>query len=176
MYSKIIQQAPLEIVSLAQAKGQLNIIDYDDDDQHIQLLIDVCGDLAEGYTNRMLSTGTVTSTSTGSYLFFLPYGEVVNSEENPIVATVNDEAINFEFDEISQRMKITDTSVCIDDEVTITYQAGYGKAPNAAKMGVLMLLSSLYNNREDSVTGLTVADIPLDSTKILDRIKINGAP
>lgn len=158
------------IVSLSQAKRQLNITDNNDDDDHIQLLVDVCSELAEGYTNRMLSSGKVDLLITNKKSFYLPYGEVTEEDE-AIIATVAGNPISFYFEPISQKITITDEQVLPTDEIKITYCAGYKTVPNSAKMGVLMMVASLFINREDTVVGLTVADIPLSSTKILDKIK-----
>ena len=51
MYTKILSQAPLQIVTLAQAKGQLNIIDDNEEDDHIQLLIDGSGGVIQQNTD-----------------------------------------------------------------------------------------------------------------------------
>lgn len=173
MYTKITSQEPLEIVSLAEAKHQLNIIDNDDDDTHIQLLIDACSELAEGYTKRMLSSGIVDLIISGRQSFFLPYGEATE-EENAIVATADGDPITFEFEPISQTLTIDDGQISPTDKVKITYSAGYKTVPNSVKMGVLMMIDTLFNNRGDTVVGLTVADIPLNSMAILNKVKIEN--
>ena len=173
MYTKITSQQPLSIVTLEQAKRQLNIIDSNEDDEHIQLLIDSCSELAEGYTKRMLSQGAVDLVITGKSSFFLPYGEATESI-TPIVATVAGDPITFEFDPISQVFTIDEDQILSTDKVKLTYSAGYEVVPNSVKMGVLMMISSLFENREDTVVGLTVANIPLSSMKMLDKVKIEN--
>ena len=171
MYTKIESQTPLAVVTLDEAKRQLNILDDSEHDLHIQMLIAGASDLAEGYTNRMLSEGVVNLVITGKQEFFLPYGEATE-DAVPIVATVASDPISFSFDPISQIFTIDDGQIKSTDKVTLTYSAGYKVAPNAAKLGVLMLISTLFMNREDSIVGLSVSDIPLGSRQILDRIKL----
>ena len=173
MHTKITSQKPLEIVSLTEAKRQLNIIDDNEDDDHIQLLIDVCSELAEGYTKRMLSEGVVDLIISGRQSFYLPYGEATGST-TAIVATVTGDAIAFEFDDISQVFTIDDGQISSTDKVKITYHAGYKVAQNSVKMGVLMMLTTLFENRGDNVVGLTVNDIPLNSMAILNKVRIEN--
>lgn len=174
MYTKITSQEPLQIVSLAQAKRQLNIIDNTEDDEHIQLLIDVCSELAEGYTKRMLSTGVVDLIISGKKSFFLPYGEATE-DNTAIVATVTGDPVTFVFEPISQVFTLDDgQEITTTDEVKLTYSAGYKTVPNSVKMGVLMMISTLYENREDNVVGLSVNDIPLNSMTILNKVKIEN--
>ena len=173
MYTKIASQEPLSIISLAEAKRQLNIIDNHEDDDHIQLLIDVASELAEGYTKRMLSKGVVNLIISGKQKFFLPYGEATE-DEAAIIAMVASDPITFTFQPISQILTIDDGQISEDDEVSITYRAGYEKAPNSVKMGVLMMLSTLYEFREDSLSGLTIADVPLGSQQILNKVRIEN--
>lgn len=177
MFTKIKSQEPFTIVTLEEAKSQLNIIDNTEDDVHIQNLIYSASELAQKYTNRMLANGVVQCSFYGKISVFLPYGEATESD-NDIVAQVTSDPVSFEFDEVSQVLSVTDDNVTSSDKVTVTYDAGYKEAdvPHAAKMGVLMLIDSLYNNRSDTVVGMSVNDIPLKSTVILDSIKIDGAP
>lgn len=73
MFKRVIQQDPLQIVSIDQAKAQLNIIDDESEDEYLQSLIDGATNLAERYTNRMLSSGTV-EMSVGKGTYFIPLG------------------------------------------------------------------------------------------------------
>ena len=173
MYTKIKSQDPLAIVTLTEAKRQLNIIDNVDDDDHINMLIDACSELAETYTNRMLSTGVVDLIVCGKQSFFLPFGEATE-DVTEIVATVTGDPVTFVFEPISQKITFDEGQVADTDEVLITYSAGYSATPIAVKLGVLMMISSAFNNREDIVLGLTVNDIPLNSIAIMKKVKIES--
>lgn len=172
MFNRVKNRSEKAIVTMAQAKGQLNILVADDDgtdDAHIQLLIDTAVELSEKYTGRLFSTGTVELLVKNKKSFYLPYGEV----ESITSAVVTGDSSNAEysFNPISQIFTFDD-KVDISKDIAITYNAGYVKPPNAAIMGSLMLLSSLWENREDTVTGVSVDDIPLNSMSILDSIKL----
>ena len=43
--------------------------------------------------------------------------------------------------------------------------------PKAVKQGVLYLVSTMYNNREDVTIGMSVANMPLTSTVLLNSVK-----
>lgn len=168
MFTRLSNRENKAVVTLAQAKNQLNIIDDNSDDDHIQLLIDSATALAEKYTGRVFVKTDVELSVTGEDLFFLPMGEVdaVSSVE------VNGQAVTqYKFNPISQCFQF-DIGYDFHQDFVIKYVAGYDKAPSEAVMGILMLVSSLWENREDTVTGLTVGDIPLNSTAILDSIKL----
>jgi len=169
MYTKILNREKKSAVTLDQAKHQLNIIDDEgEDNSHIQLLVDASTNLAEKYTKRLFSKSEVLLSVTGKSFFFLPYGEV----EGVSSVTVNgEEFTQYSFNTISQIFQF-DEGVDIHQDFVITYEAGYIKLPEEGVMGILMLVNSLWENREDTVTGLTVSDIPLNSTAILDSIKL----
>ena len=177
MFTRIKSQTPFAIVTLEEAKRQLNIIDSTEDDVHIQNLIYAASELAQKYTKRMLSNGSVELVFYGKKNIFLPYGNATETD-NPITVLMGEDPVTFEFEEISQVLRITDGGVTDSDKIIVTYEAGYKSddVPHTAKMGTLMIIDSLFNNRGDTVVGASVNDIPLSSTAILDSIKINGAP
>ena len=174
MYSRIKSQTPFSIVKLSEAKRQLNEQFNDDNDTHIQMLIDIASDLAQSYTNRLLSTGVIELVVSGKKSFFLPYGEATE-DITPIVATVTDDPVTFDFEPISQIFTFDDGVINSTDRVKLTYDAGYasGKVPPSVKMGVLMLISTLYEWRED-YADVSVNNIPIGSTQLLDSVKIQA--
>ena len=181
MHSKIKSQTPFNIVSLAEAKNQLNIIDTGDidiDDQindHVNLLISVASSLAQKYTNRLLSKGVIDLLVYGETSFYLPYGDVTE-DNNVIVAAVGADAKTFVFEPISQIFTFDEGQVSSFDTMKITYDAGYADdyIPYPVKMGVLMLISTLFENREDTVVGMSVNEIPLGSKQLLDSVKLES--
>ena len=171
MFYKVQSQAPLQVVSLNQAKRQLNIIDDDEDDTHIQLLIDSATDLTQKYANRLLSIGNVDCVIQGKSALYLYGGEVQNI--NSVTYRDGGEDAPYTFDDISQIFSL-EAEADLTKEIVINYDVGYSEVPAMATMGALMIISSLYENRENTVTGVSVADIPLDSMKILDAIRIEA--
>jgi hypothetical protein len=172
MFNRVIARSAIATVTLAQAKHQLNIIDGEDDgsdDEHIQLLIDTATELAQKYTGRLFKVGTVEVLAKNYRSWFLSYGEVASITS--AVVTSDSSTAGFTFSPISQIFKFDD-DFDVTQEVIVTYDAGYTETPKAAVMGILMMVSSMWENREDTVIGMTVADIPLKSTSILDSIKL----
>lgn len=173
MISRIKSQTEVSVVTLEEAKRQLNIVDNDADDIHIQLLIDVSTDLAQRYTRRMFSKGIVELVISGEQSLILPYGEVTD-DNVAITAKVTGDDVGFNFEEISQTLTFDDGAIESTDRVIVEFEAGYANndVPKAIKMGILMIISSLYENREDTVVGLSVNDIPLSSTSLLDAYQL----
>jgi hypothetical protein len=56
---------------------------------------------------------------------------------------------------------------------TVEYTAGYevGKLPSMAQTAILKTCLELYNNRENSVIGTIVADLPMDAKSLLNLIR-----
>ncbi len=166
MFTKVTNQAELNAVSLDEAKSQLNIVDDNSEDVHVQLLIDTATNLAQKYTNRLFSIGTVNLLVSNKLCMFLPYGEA----ESITSVQVTGDDISYEFEPITQELVITD-HILSTDKVKVIYQAGYVDAPHEAKMGILMLISTLYEFRESFIDA-SISDIPLSATAVLDAIKI----
>lgn len=171
MFTRIKNQQPYESVTIEEVKDQLNLIGFDDDDIHLEMLINVAYERAEGITKRLLTTGTV-ELITNQKCMFLPYGEV----ETVTSVEVAGNPVEFSFEPISQILNITDGTV-VDGitEVKVTYDAGYDvdSLPHCAKMAILMIVSTLYEHREDEVETSLVRS-PIASIDLLSRIKIEG--
>lgn len=58
---------------------------------------------------------------------------------------------------------------------TVEYTAGYaaGALPGGAKMAILKTCLELYNNRENTVIGTIVADLPMDAKALLNPLRSN---
>lgn len=166
IYSKIISQSPLDFISVDMAKRQLGIIDDSSQDAHITMLVEVAMVLAEKATKRILSEGVITLSANGEKAFMLPYGEadVMTSVQ------VNGEDVSYTFDAISQCVTLDDYH---QDPVIVTYSTGYaaGEVPRPIQMGTLMLISTLYENREDTGQGVSNIEIPLGSRSLFDSCK-----
>lgn len=63
------------------------------------------------------------------------------------------------------------------NDVTITYQAGYGEAadvPAQVKAAIKMLVGNWYENREATLSGISIATVPLGVESLLwqDRMSV----
>lgn len=161
MFTKIQRVEPLRIITLGEAKHQLNMIDFEDDDTHIGSLIDVASAMCEkhGEFKKLYSTCTVTGEFEAcNRSMFLPYHPVTSVTS---LKTSDDTDVEYTFSSISERLTITDPNVVLSETLTIVYTAGFkqDEIPEMVKQAVKIIVSDLYNNREsvikDKVTEAT---------------------
>lgn len=62
-----------------------------------------------------------------------------------------------------------------EETYTVTYTAGYaaGTLPFRAKMAILKTCLELYNNRENTVVGTIVAELPMGAKELLNGLRSN---
>lgn len=167
MHSVISTQTDLStLISLDEAKRQCRLMPtFTLDDDDLYHLIDTCTNLAQVYTKRLLSPGTVIAES-DEYrtLIQLPWGRATS-----ITSVVLDgvESTDYTFSTITQVLRVTKRY----SNIVITYEAGYDVLPSNIKHGILMMISTWYNNREDYVQGMTLEKIPMSSLRILDSVR-----
>lgn len=170
MFTKIQRLDPLALVTLTEAKDQLNIIDFNDDDSHIRNLISTSSNLCEEYTNRLFSKCQVTGQFLANKVCVtLPYSPVINI----VSVKVGEEDVAYDFDEFTEELTLTDTTVDPYAKIRVVYHAGFTNitAPEMVKHACKILISDFYANRE-SVSDKAVNDIPLSAVKILDAYKL----
>ena len=124
-------------------------------------------DFAEQYMNRAIGVQTVQATiphyKTSVYL---PYGNVVkvirltaiNKHDEIIELSTSDYSLNSISDELIIKNS-TDLS-----NFVITYEVGYEPlaVPVAIKLGIMKLVSTWYENREDISNGVSVTQVPFN--------------
>lgn len=164
MYSVILSQAPLTLVTLAEAKAQCRVT-HDFDDVLIESLILVASDMAQKYSNRMLTVGSAMAV-VESYCktVQLPYGDTTGVTELQLDGVVS---TDYTFEPVTQKVTIGSPY----STAKITFSCGFVSVPPAVKHAVLLSISTLYNNRDDFVTGLTVASMPITSERLLDTVR-----
>jgi uncharacterized phiE125 gp8 family phage protein len=68
----------------------------------------------------------------------------------------------------------------IPEAVAITYWSGYGEAatdvPKRARQAVAVIVAEWYKNREYTMTGASVASLPLSAKWLLDGLKLGVQP
>lgn len=170
MYKKINSQASLStVVTLAEAKTQCRVT-HTMEDSYITALITVAAELAQTYSNRLLTLGSVTTViEYPASQIQLPFGEVTAITALSLDGTAS---TDYTFSPVTQKVTITAPDTYVSAE--ITYNCGYSVLPSAVKQAVLMMISTLYNNRQDIVTGVTVEQIPLTSRMLLDTVRYYG--
>lgn len=168
MFTVIQSQGSLaDLITLDEAKYQCRLMpDFILDDTELTDLKLACCELAQTYTHRLLTEGVVNGESDEYYPeFILPWGNVTAVTE----VLLDDEAYtDFTFSPVTQKLKIPDTF----SNIKVTYNAGYSALPVKAKKAILMMISTLYNNHDDFIPGLTIQKIPMSSLMLLDSIKL----
>ena len=166
MYKKIISQASLAtLLTLDEVKAQCRVF-TDFEDAYLLSLIPAYADLAQSYTGRMLTEGSaVVVVDSGDLSVLLPYGEVTEVTKLTLDGT---ESTDFTFDDVTQKITIgTDYSTA-----RIEFNAGYVTLPDVVKSAILVMISTAFNNRDDSVVGQTVNQMPMTSRHLLDRVRL----
>lgn len=165
---KIITQTPFTAISLAEAKSQCRLMSsFVLDDDYITTLIAVAADAAQEYLHWMTSTGVVTqyvesggdAQLYGKFITEITEVTGINSDGDTVPVT------DYTYNDITEI--ITLSSGYTGYRVTYSCGASDAQLPSSAKMGMLMLISTMYNNREDFITGLSVEKMPTTSTDLL---------
>lgn len=170
MFSKTTKAEPLKIITLAEAKDQLNIIDFDDDDDLIDSYIMSASDICERTTNTLFSNTTVRCRFVGLKAY-LPYTPYINAS----TVQVNDVGVDYEVDEFSNIISITDTSVLPTDTVTVIYQAGHTAEtiPLIVKQACKIMVTDFYDQRGSTTDGKS-KDVPLSALTLLNTLRVNS--
>lgn len=166
MKLRCITQPLTQPVSVEEAKSFCRILG-DDDNMIISLLIDAATDYAQNVTSRQLCTAK--------------YEVVVGGKESPLLlpkaplktitsVTCNgvelDYSLHYDYD-------VAFVEFLATDDVTITYECGYDVVPKSIQAWCLNKVSTLYENREGIVLGLSVAEVPSGMIDcILDHYKV----
>ena len=175
MYKKITTQLPFEIATLSEVKAQCRLTSsFTIDDDYLSGLIEVCSALAQNYTNRLLSVGTVIASLQDYDYRITLFGGEINSVTS-VTAEFEDgtieDVIGFKFNNVSQKLTIPNDYAGYTNFL-ITYDTGYSVIPKPVKQGVLMMIASMYNNREDGLVGQDYQSLPFTSLRLLDTVKI----
>lgn len=173
---KILTQDPFTAITLAQAKSQCRLMpSFVLDDDYINTLILGSVDAAQQYVHWMLSPGTVKQFSEdgGSFILYGRYVTAItevtgrtSSGGDDIVLTTDD----YEYNDVTDTITVNSSY----SYVNVTYECGATDSdlPASVRQGVLMMISTMYNNREDFITGLSVEKMPLTSMKLLSLSRI----
>lgn len=180
-----------EPVTLAEAKAHLRI-EHDDENDYITDLIEVArGNVEIGMCNRTLMTSTWTL-----YLDEFPQGNAAICLPYPPVTGIS--SITY-FDTSGTQQTLTDYQLDSESEpgslhpdvnatwpstqankyqaVTIVYTAGYASAalvPAKIKHAIKVILSELYEVREDSIIGTNITPAILTAGRLVSDLRIRA--
>lgn len=173
---KILTQTDFTAITLAEAKAQCRLMtSFTMDDDYITTLIAVAADAAQEYLHWMISTGTVKQYSEEGGVLQL-YGRYVTSITEITAKDITREEVtltedDYSYNDVTEEVTVS-SSLYYDINITYACGAATDNLPAAVKQGMLMLISTMYNNREDFITGLTVEKMPLASKHLFNLSRI----
>lgn len=174
MIFKINKQAPLFLISLTEAKQQCRLMDsFYLDDELLNDQILTASTLAQAYCNRLLAPANVTTFFDIYQAEFTLWGGEITAVSSVTATNLKGELVtitDYHFSPSRQSIMLPRECVIYSD-FAINCEGGFLETPPQVKTAVKMLVSTLYNNRDDFVTGLTVEKLPLTSMNILNTVK-----
>lgn len=156
----------LQPITLEEAKSFCRVL-TNDDDAIITILIDAATEYAQSVTGRQLCNATyqiVAGASTSPLrLPKAPLKQILSVKSGGVDI---DYSLHYDFD-------VGFIEFSAENDVTIIYQAGYDTIPSSIKAWVMNKVSSLYEQRESLVIGMSVAEVPKSHIDvILDHYKV----
>lgn len=174
MHYQVINQADVvdEVLPMEEVMEYLRVFDYQEE-ALLNVYREAAIDFAQTYTNRVFGSATVLTT----FPFFkastyLPVGSITAVSTitayncNKVV-----DVLDYRFNPVSSTLGIADTYAnCTDFFVTFTTDY---KVPAAVKIGMLKLIATWYENREDVSNGVSVAMIPMNHRHCFDLHRLH---
>lgn len=169
------------MITLEQAKLHLRV-EIDHDDSLIATLIEAAYQVAENYTNRVI----IPSVKTLKLEFFpdviyLPFLPVVSidsieySDAAGITQPFTDYYLNLR-DEVANITPQKDATFPGTNEdyenLVVTYNAGYIVIPKQINQAVLLIIGSMYIQRENHITATSINEIPLSAEYLLNAYRV----
>jgi uncharacterized phiE125 gp8 family phage protein len=197
MGTKIIVPPATYPVSLYEAKKHVNAYDFDDDDELLNLYIRAATLNAENFTGRAFIDQTV-----DFYIDGFPAGKnYIELSKPPLIefggvfysesATESEwDASSYLIDSASQKARVIlsngvswPITTSVPNSVRMRYRAGYvadaeasplvAAVPEDIKAAILLMVGTLYAQRETVVIGQSVSELPWSAEMILRPHRIH---
>lgn len=148
-----ITQPTATPITLEEAKSFCRVLS-NDDDAIISILIDAATDYAQNVTGRQLCNAT--------------YQIVTGALSSPLrlpkapfrtITSVTSGGVSLDYS-LHYDIDVGIIEFVASEDVTITFTAGYDETPGSLKAWILNKVNSLYEQREELVVGLSVAEVP----------------
>lgn len=182
MITDINTTADVEIVSMEDAMEHSRITDSYDE-LVVQMCLDASHDIIEGYLNRRLRLTEMIGV-VGEYRkqITLPYPPIhsissVTCEDQNENETTLTEGVHYKFDAVRKAIRFIDswTDAHNYKEFKITFICGYSNnecVPRNVKHAIRQTFATLYENREDTVLGLNVNQIPAPAKRLCRAYRV----
>ncbi len=182
MITDILSTDEVDVVTLEEAMEHSRITD-NYDELVVQMCLDGAQDIIEQYLNRRLRPTTFIGVEpVYRKRITLPYPPIhsitsvtcEDSDENEITLT---EGTHYKFDTIRKAVTFlnswTDASQYC--EFKITFTCGYEsieEIPRSVRHAIRQTFATLYENREDTVLGLNIQQIPAPSKRLCRAYRV----
>lgn len=187
-YRWVVTTEPtVEPITLAEAKTHLRV-DHNDEDDYIESLIIAARQWAENETHRrFINTTLRLSIDCFPEVIRLPGGKtqsitsIVYIDTAGVSQTLSTSYYTTDTDSeparIVQAYGYAWPAIRYDpNAVKVTYVAGYGAAatavPDGIKAAISLVVGNLYENREATISGTIIAEVPMAAKALLDPFRL----
>jgi uncharacterized phiE125 gp8 family phage protein len=175
-----------EPVNLDEAKNHLRI-DHDEDNDYIRDLVRTARERAEQFCNRSFIQKKLA-------LYLFEWAESVPLKPEPVASIVSVEYkntsdvwtvySNYSAEKDNHVQLLTKPANMIEEKgynaiIRITFNVGYVdtvdrllRVPQSVKQAILMMVRTMYDNREDVIRGMTINRVPENSEYLLGPYRI----
>ncbi len=188
MLAKVLSvDTTTEIVSLEEATEHQRITDLWDE-LVVTGCVDAAIDAVQFWLNRKLYPTTIIGQEehyskeiTLSYPKIKSVDPTITAEDMYMEAVTLVEGTDWVFDDIFGTIRFKPNISMIETykNFRITYVCGYDPetdpVPPAVKHAILMTAATLYENREDTIVGTQINEVPLDSKRLIRTHRVRTA-
>lgn len=185
MSYSIVSRTFSGVVGVQEASKHLRLWDNSEDD-YVQALIEAGTEVAEKYMNRLIAESTVII-ERSTLTLALPLGKAKSVSSVTYVNDITEERVEllpaaYTFNQITNKIELKRSVQQALDSVgarnfQITFVTGWSEedVPSAIKQGILMLVASMYEMREDAAVGqgITVTEVPITHRYLFNKFKIH---
>ncbi|AUS01926.1 head-tail connector protein [Vibrio phage 3.058.O._10N.286.46.B8] len=185
MLTKITQCDNSQVIADIEAFTEHSRITDLYDELVVQQCLDAAHDLVQKWLNRMIYPSRVIAVSDEYQReVFLPYPNIktvysVKAEDSDYNEAYFTKDVDWKFDEVTQTVRFLQTTSSQYhrySRFTYDYSCGYDQecdpVPAAVKHAILMTAATLYENREDTIVGTQINEVPLNSQRLLQVHRI----
>lgn len=175
----VSQDRTTPVVSLESAMEHSRITDSYDE-LVVSEMVDSATNLVEMWTNRKLFPTKLVSSIPSLEIhksILLPYSP--KSVERVMIENTTDGSLHesdYYFSEFNQELFVRNLSPASNINVVVYYDAGYkcDEIPEGLRHAVKVTFATLYENREDTVIGASVSEVPTKAKNLIKAYRIKA--